>query len=82
MVCTSAFCQGHALLRGCLWKEDPLLRGTANVLIPGHAYIFTQSFLGGYFGVCPKENHAVILYSVCYHILILKRLCKCVRINV
>ena len=32
MVCTSAFCQGHALLRGCLWKGDSQLWGTANVL--------------------------------------------------
>ena len=34
IVCTSAFCQGHALLRVCLWKGDSLLWGTANVLTP------------------------------------------------
>ena len=33
-VCISAFCQGHASLRACLWKEDSLSRGTANVLAP------------------------------------------------
>ena len=30
-----AFCQGHALLRGCLWKRDSQLWGTVNVLTPG-----------------------------------------------
>ena len=29
------FCQGHALLHVCLWKEDYQLLGTANVLTPG-----------------------------------------------
>ena len=28
------FCQGHALLRGCLWKWDSQLWWTANVLTP------------------------------------------------
>ena len=26
--------KGHGLLRGCLWKRDSLLWGTANVLTP------------------------------------------------
>ena len=43
MVCTSAFCQGHALLRGCLWKEDSQLWGTANVLTPGLSAALLQS---------------------------------------
>ena len=34
-VCTSAFCQGHALLRVCLWQGDSQLWGTANILTPG-----------------------------------------------
>ena len=34
MVCTSAFCQGNALLRVYLWKGDSLLWGTANILTP------------------------------------------------
>ena len=37
-VCTSAFGQGHALLRGCLWKRDSQLWGTTNVLTPGSSY--------------------------------------------
>ena len=32
LVCTSAFCQGRALLPVYLWKGDSVLWGTANIL--------------------------------------------------
>ena len=48
MVCAIAFCQGHALLRICLWKKDSQLWGTANVFKPAHhcVHIKTKSTNG------------------------------------
>ena len=44
-LCTSAFCQGHSLLRVCLFKGDSLLRGTASVFTPAHSPIFSVGVL-------------------------------------